>query len=163
MTPKNTKKLVRGEGCGLTGDLQFSTENDGFLWSFRGALHGKRGGLAPRLSGAKNTPRFRTLFFRLSATRFFNCPLRAEQSLRDLCTPSVGAPVGRDVRFSRSTGGSFQRYVSTLARLERRWRSRAVGRGIRSCLRRRWCARLDVRCRDRPRQWGRTSGWPIWS
>ncbi|WP_260739320.1 hypothetical protein [Tunturiibacter lichenicola] len=59
MTLKNAKKFIRGGGCGFTGDLSFSTgENDGFWWSFRGALHGERGGLAPRFPGAKNAPRF---------------------------------------------------------------------------------------------------------
>jgi hypothetical protein len=59
MSLKKRKKFVRGGECGFTGDLQFSTgENGGFLWSFRGGLRGKRGDLAPRLSGAKNTPPF---------------------------------------------------------------------------------------------------------
>jgi hypothetical protein len=59
MTPKIAKKYGCGGGRVFTGDLSFSTgENDGFLWSFRGALRGERGGLAPRFRGAKNAPRF---------------------------------------------------------------------------------------------------------
>jgi hypothetical protein len=73
---KNDHKKLRKVGLWsrvrFTGDFSFSTgRNDGFLWSFRGALYGKRGGLAPRLPRAENAPCFSTLFFNYPTARFF--------------------------------------------------------------------------------------------